>query len=202
MDVGSFLDLVQGVGSSAPKTSADRPNKLAVIDPSYSGGNAKVTFEGESTLTTRAYAIIDSGYQPSPSDRVLMIPVGTTYAIVGPVQAAPIKPDVWHAPTYAASGTDYDAGTVFGGVRYRKLANGLVIFKGIMNTNASTAASATLFTMPVGYRPGYQWLGSVVAGANVPQRIDITQTGLVQLTGALTSAGYVSFNGVNYLAEQ
>jgi hypothetical protein len=68
--------------------------RLAVIDPAYvpaAAGlpmvNPKVTFEGEEVLDDRPYAVLD-GYVPAAGDRVLMIPTGTTYTIVGRIAGA------------------------------------------------------------------------------------------------------------------
>ena len=74
-------------------SSADRPIRLAVVDPSYSSGWPKITFEGESTLSGKTYPHLDS-YSPSPSDRVVLVPVGTTWLIVGAVSetAAGVPP--------------------------------------------------------------------------------------------------------------
>jgi microcystin-dependent protein len=66
-------------------SSADRPVKLAVVDPSYTSGWPKVTFEGESTLSGKLYPFLDS-YSPSPSDRVVLVPVGSTWLIIGAIR--------------------------------------------------------------------------------------------------------------------
>lgn len=61
---------------------AQRPNRMAVIDPLYTTGDPKVTFEGESQKTAKGFKCIQ--YTPVPGDRVIMIPVGKKdYAIVG-----------------------------------------------------------------------------------------------------------------------
>lgn len=69
--------------------SASEKNRIAVIDPAYvaytfPGTLPKVTFEGEDTLSTKQYPVLGS-YRPKPSDRVLMVPTGSTYVISGPI---------------------------------------------------------------------------------------------------------------------
>jgi len=90
----SFLQDVMGYNQAQhPKTSADKGIKLAVIDSAYvsssfaAGTLPRVTFEGESTLSTKFYPVLGP-YWPQPSDRVAMVPIGTTWLIIGPVSTA------------------------------------------------------------------------------------------------------------------
>lgn len=85
--VESFLRTVAGYTRAQTDGSADRACRIAVIDPAYSSGNPKVTFEGESTMSTKGYPFLDS-YTPTATDRVVLIPVGTTYLIVGAIDDA------------------------------------------------------------------------------------------------------------------
>jgi len=83
-----FLAAVSGFAAATKRpSSTDRPVKLAVVDPSYTSGWPKVTFEGESTLSGKLYPHLDS-YCPSANDRVVMVPVGTTWLIVGAVSSS------------------------------------------------------------------------------------------------------------------
>lgn len=110
--------------------------KIATIDPAYSSGDPRVTFDGETALSTRTYPY-NSTYTPVAGDRVVMIPIGPVYWIVGSVGAAapsalpsgtmamfgaPAAPSGWlicdglaysrttYAGLYAAIGTTYGAG--------------------------------------------------------------------------------------------
>lgn len=96
MDALDFLSTIAGYTRNAPSSgssSADRPIRLAVVDPAYSafsglypnGVNpARVTFEGESTLSGKYYPVA-VGYIPGPSQRVYLVPIGGTYLIAGAV---------------------------------------------------------------------------------------------------------------------
>lgn len=101
MNGKSFLDAVCGYVDAAPPTSADKPVKLATIDPGYTTGSPKVTFDGESTLSGKGYAFADS-YVPKPNDRVVMLPVGSTWVILGSVGGAGTVP-VGSIQMYAGS---------------------------------------------------------------------------------------------------
>lgn len=91
-DAMTFLQTVSGfTASEGSGGSADRPIKLAVIDPAFDPAQfpavlPKVKFEGESTVSGKFYAVA-SPYWPQPSDKVWMVPIGSTYLIVGSREA-------------------------------------------------------------------------------------------------------------------
>lgn len=86
----SLLAAVAGyTAATANPSSTNKPARMAVIDPSYTSGWPKVTFEGESTMSGKLYPHLDS-YCPAASDRVVMVPVGTTWLIVGAVCDDPL----------------------------------------------------------------------------------------------------------------
>lgn len=82
-----FLTSIAGYTRHATDSSADRPLRLAVVDPAYVSGAAKVTFEGESTLSVKAYYATAAVFL-RPSARVVLVPVGTTYLIAGVIPSA------------------------------------------------------------------------------------------------------------------
>jgi len=92
----SFLESVAGYAQfvgKAESPSANMPIQLAVIDPAYvaytyPGTLPKVTFEGEDTLSEKRYVVIGD-YRPQPSHRVVMLPVGHTYVILGSLNTRP-----------------------------------------------------------------------------------------------------------------
>lgn len=86
-----FLDMVGGHTERSRTSSADRPNCLAVVDPAYVAGSfpgtlPRVTFEGEDTLSDKGYNVAGT-YAPVAGHRVLLVPVGNTYVIVGKLAA-------------------------------------------------------------------------------------------------------------------
>lgn len=93
MDALTFLQSVSGYAQSQNTGSADKPIRIAVIDPTFDPfvnfpavpPLPKVTFDGESTLSVKQYPYVQ-GYIPVPSQRVWLVPVGTTYLICGAVQ--------------------------------------------------------------------------------------------------------------------
>lgn len=97
----SFLESVSGytIDDDAPKGSADRPVRLGTVDPAYSGtGSARVTFDGESTMTVKAYTIMEP---ISASDRVALLPVGQGYVILGKLGGG-----AWYAAIIASLAAD------------------------------------------------------------------------------------------------
>jgi hypothetical protein len=109
MGVLDFLTAVRG------QARPDLPpgHKLATIDPAYTVGSLndvtlpKVTFDGETTMSTKRYPIVD-GYIPSPSQRVLLVPVGRTYVIVGAVSHANAHNGPARCKVYLTTGNAVD----------------------------------------------------------------------------------------------
>lgn len=66
-----------------PPASADRSVKLGTIDAAYTGvGSPKVLFDGETVMGARGYVTL--GYV-SANDRVVLLPTGHTYVILGAI---------------------------------------------------------------------------------------------------------------------
>jgi hypothetical protein len=86
--LGLLRDFAAFAAATKEPSSADRPVRLAVVDSGYTTGWPKVTFEGEGTLSGKQYPHLDS-YTPAAGDRVVLVPVGTTYLIIGSVAAGP-----------------------------------------------------------------------------------------------------------------
>lgn len=85
---GNALDILSSIAgytrAEGSGEAANRAPRLATVDPDYTDGSPKVTFDGEDTMSGKLYPYLDS-YTPAPGDRVLLVPVGTTYLIVGAV---------------------------------------------------------------------------------------------------------------------
>lgn len=88
----SFLESVAGYSQNIVKGaqgSAAEPVRLAVIDPFYDASSypivlPRVTFEGEDTMSDKTYPVVGT-YLPQPNHRVVLLPVGHTYVIVGTI---------------------------------------------------------------------------------------------------------------------
>lgn len=127
MEPLDFLDAVAGFQRSQSRSSADRAIRLAVVDPAYNPwaaypdppAPARVTFEGETTLSTKAYAYAN-GYIPYAGTRVVLVPIGNTYLITGSLD--PQTPQgFWQ------SDDGLDSGVEFGGGSYYNTDDGMVI---------------------------------------------------------------------------
>lgn len=60
--------------------------KIGTIDPNYSGGKAKIKFDGEDTVSGKEYLSV--GYSPKANDRVLLVKISGTYLILGEIGSA------------------------------------------------------------------------------------------------------------------
>lgn len=88
----AFLEATRGyVEPTAPGAetkSYDRPVKLGTVDSAYTGsGRPRVLFDGESLLGLRTYSWV--GTPPRANDRVVLVPQGHTFVIVGTLEAVP-----------------------------------------------------------------------------------------------------------------
>lgn len=88
--MNNSFEFLRDMASFADTTNSIPKNKLARIDPDYdpTGFPAtlpRVIFDGEKLLTRKRYHAL-SPYIPEPGDRVLMVPVSTSYIIAGCVQ--------------------------------------------------------------------------------------------------------------------
>lgn len=164
-DALSFLEAVAGFSRGRGLSSAERPIRLAVVDPAYDPWStypgapppARVTFEGESTLSGKAYPIV-GGFIPRAGVRVWLLPVGSTYIIGGQLDQQ-VPQGFWSN----ADGTD--AGVEFGGGSYFDVDEGLVLAadaaiagdlsvgadgksvgRGVVMTNQSTSSSGNYTT--------------------------------------------------------
>jgi hypothetical protein len=89
-DAKALLGAIAGFVAQpkSPQLAAqDRAPKIGTVDLGYAGTNAaKVQFDGETAVSTKAYVVI--GTPPLPGARVQLIPSGKTYVIIGTLGAA------------------------------------------------------------------------------------------------------------------
>lgn len=178
-----FLQAVAGFSRQDNASSASRPFRLATVDPAYvpssfPGTLPKLTFDGEDTLSGKRYPVM-AGYLPRPSDRVVLAPVGTTYLILGSVDADTIgyagggfmQADDWMWEDFdngngTTTSTTYVAGSPVVGTSFVAPQSGCVIVNidgGIGHNGTTISVSAYLsFEVRAGGTVGS---GSVVVAA-------------------------------------
>lgn len=102
--------------ADADPTSANKAIRMGQIDYEYDptdylgGTMPRVLFDGESVISQKRYPVF-SNYYPRPGDRVVLLPIGTTYAILGtcdPIVQDPkvdlfnvVGSDTWEKPSGA-----------------------------------------------------------------------------------------------------
>jgi hypothetical protein len=98
-------------------SSADRPVRLATVDATYdpwttypdAAPPARVTFDGESVLSTKAYPYA-AGMIPWSGMRVYMLPIGNTYLIGGALNPQ-VPQGFWQSPDGLESGVEFGHGS-------------------------------------------------------------------------------------------
>lgn len=190
MQAYEFLTTLAGVPRDFG--SADRPVKHAVVDPayvasSYPGTLPRVTFDGESTLSAKGYASL---YAPKPGDRVVMLPAGNTYVIVGAIGASssgggPV-PSAWTTVTYD-NGTSATAGFGTPSSRLDHNTGDVVRLQGVITIPAGLAGGASIATLTAAHRPTVPRVVTVRSGAggNVATELTIGTDGTLKPLASL-----------------
>lgn len=57
---------------------------LGTIDPAHTGGNPKILFDGETSVSSKQYKYLSS-YTPRANDRVLLANVSGTHVVLGKI---------------------------------------------------------------------------------------------------------------------
>lgn len=110
------------------------------------------------------------------------------------VTAAKIETQqAWVVPTMVNSWIRYD--TTYDNVGYFKDSLGIVHLRGLIKSGTA----ANMFQLPVGYRPLFRRIYSVVSN-NTLGRVDVVPDGWV--TGSVYSNAWVSLEGITFKAEQ
>jgi hypothetical protein len=210
------LDVLQAVsGYTRAQEAVDRRVRLGTVDPAYVASTypttlPKITFDGESTLSGKTYAVVGP-YWPTAGDRVALIPIGTTYAIVGAldsdasarvggsltvsgaVTAGSITTATWTAPTllnsWANLGSGYEA------TGYVKTPDGTVWVKGTVSGASKTAN--TIFTLPSGYRPTGGTRMFACVGNGGLAIVEVTTAGAVTFSAGSASS-YLTLDPVHF----
>lgn len=104
-----FLRSIKGfTEANADPNVENRRIRLGTVDYDYDpndflgGIYPRIMFDGEKIVSQKRYKTT-VGYYPLPGHRVVLVPVGTTYLIIGTVSQAPQDPKV---DIFATTGTD------------------------------------------------------------------------------------------------
>ncbi|QEQ93607.1 hypothetical protein SEA_ZUKO_29 [Streptomyces phage Zuko] len=110
-----FLRVIKGFSEANPDPNVEnRPIRLGTVDYDYDpndflgGIYPRIMFDGEKVVSQKRYKTM-VGYYPLPGHRVVLVPVGTTYLIIGTVSMASQDPkvdiftstDTWDKPAGA-----------------------------------------------------------------------------------------------------
>lgn len=84
MDPAKFFDAVREYDKSADNAESKGFNRCGTVDSGYAGtGPARIMFDGETSLSSKHYHYV--GTPPRAGTRVALIPIGSTYMILGMV---------------------------------------------------------------------------------------------------------------------
>lgn len=175
-----FLRAIAGFAeANASPSSSNKPVKLGRVDYEYNpedflgGVNPRILFDGESSMSEKRYAVMPP-YYPLPGMRVCLIPVGTTYLIIGAVENVPQDPEVqiftatdtWEKPAGART------------IRVQCQGGG-----GAGGGAASTSSQASVGAGAAGGAYGESWISANVVGSSETVTVGAGGAGASGATG-------------------
>lgn len=105
MQPASFLESVAGYAQanfSKEKEPGNRSAKIGTIDPAYVSGDPRILFDGEDDVSEKAYPFL-APYSPRANERVVLLPVGHSYVVLGAIATSPVLQPGWN---HIASGEE------------------------------------------------------------------------------------------------
>jgi hypothetical protein len=210
----NFLESIVGYtktpGAKVP--SFDRPIRLAIVDEAYMDGLVKVRFDGEEQVGTKGYPALSS-YNPVADDRVALIPVGSSYLIIGKVDPTPRTFPQWHdLEPLLENGwnvADVPISSFQSTPEYIRQSDGLVKVKGLVAGGTYTNETV-IATLPEGYRPTGQ-LHFATIQEDQPMLIRVDPAGKIRIGRfALESfdpdvapgGGWISLDPITFVAQR
>jgi len=102
---------------------------------------------------------------------------------------------IWNDPTLSSPWAAYNTG-IYPTLGY-SVRDGILSLRGVIKSTASTAANATIATLPVGARPAYRVALIVPGPANVLERVDILTSGIIAVQAANAALSSLLFDNIN-----
>lgn len=165
-----------------------KPNSINPMDQASADGAACWSAAG-GTLIETCNASVGIG-TVSPKAK-LQVSGGTTI----------LQQEGWTSVTFLNSWTNY--GGSYAPAGFFKDSTGVVHLRGLV-MNGSPAAC--VFNLPAGYRPGYRAIFTTMrynsTQGEYAGRLDVDVSGCVSVPGNPYTNGYLSLEGVSFLAEQ
>ena len=132
---------------------------------------------------------------------------GNVRGATGP--SANVSNETWHTVGSAGEPAFVSPFVAYGGTNqapaFQKDPSGIVRLRGLVAATTSNSPGATIFTLPVGYRPTAGRVFSTrayVASTDSTARIDITNAGAVNVPTVITASGFISLEGISFDTDQ
>ncbi len=182
---------------------------IGTVQPFYTAGPVKVTWDGDTTLSG-PYKLIASSYNPLPGDRVTGINIPGQGILI--IKATDVTtgnlgiPPRWNTilpsqllngwsyytptPTYPYSGIS----SGFAWPAFTRTASGIVKMKGLVKSGSANM----IFQLPEGFRPAELIMFATERNADIAGRLDVHPDGYVQMT--VSDPGWTSLDHISFPA--
>lgn len=116
------------------------------------------------------------------------------------------KSDSWHLigaagePAFVNTWSNFDGVTSFAPARYRQDRSGFIILNGWVKSSLTTATT-TMFTLPVGYRPGWQHRWPCLDSGGIASVV-VDNTGVVSVIAYISgNSTFVALDPIRFYPE-
>lgn len=169
---------------------------MGVLEATYQGeGPAKVKVAGVLSSVALPWLTL---YKPNGPRSVRLIKAGTTWQIVGQVQAG--GGQIVLNPASCTTYREYDVSNVFSSnIRAVRLPTGIVALSGLLKTIGALGLNVVLGYLPVDCRPDFDTILAVEVG-DQSKSITIKANGEIHTRAGWPSTQYVSLDGLAYPA--
>lgn len=117
MHKATILESMMGISQlvfDKEREPGDKSAKIGTIDPAYVTGDPKILFDGEDVLSEKKYPFL-APYSPRANDRVVLIPVGHSYVVLGAIATSPVLQPGWNHIASGEETTDFTIDFTDGG---------------------------------------------------------------------------------------
>lgn len=207
--VPGYYEVEATVGYSGAAACQWRLIKNGAVVLGYHESGGTVWWEGKGSIATVVYLGVGDYIETQQSQGPAVNTAALAYRRMSATLVASsvgVAPEPWHTignpgePAFTQAGAA-PYGGAYTAPAFRKLPDGTVRCRGLVNLASGLAATAVLVTLPAGYRPSAQELLATQSNLGA-QRVDILAAGSIMNQGAsIAAGGWIALGPLQWMAE-